>query len=186
MTVVHADESHDRYCGAVTRSDTSCLRPAGWGTPHPGIGACKLHGGCMPNHIKHAEKVQLAVVAEQYGLPREIDPTAALLEELHRTAGMITFYELAVIDDRAVSRETMLGEQPSFAVRQLMIERQHFAKLAADCVRLGLEERRVQMIERDARAVAQAIRGILGDLGVADDPRTPEVVRRHLALAAGS
>lgn len=186
MTLVATDTAHDNHCGALTRSETHCLRPAGWGTPHVGIGRCKLHGGNTPSHIQSAEKVQLAVVAEQYGLPREIDPTAALLEELHRTAGMITFYELTVIESETITESTQFGEQPTAAVKLLAAERTHFAKLAADCVRLGLEERRVQMIERDARAVAQAIRGILGDLGVADDPRTPEIVRRHLALAAGS
>lgn len=34
-------------CGAKTRRrGTPCLRPAGWGTNHPGTGRCKLHGGC--------------------------------------------------------------------------------------------------------------------------------------------
>lgn len=33
-------------CGAKTRKGTPCLRPAGWGTNHPGTGRCKLHGGC--------------------------------------------------------------------------------------------------------------------------------------------
>jgi hypothetical protein len=28
-----------------------CTRPAGWGTPHPGEGRCKLHGGSTPTGI---------------------------------------------------------------------------------------------------------------------------------------
>jgi len=39
-------------CGAKTKKDgTPCQRPAGWGTDHPGVGKCKLHGGASP--IKH-------------------------------------------------------------------------------------------------------------------------------------
>lgn len=39
-------------CGAKTKKDGSpCQKPAGWGTDHPGIGKCKLHGGASP--IKH-------------------------------------------------------------------------------------------------------------------------------------
>jgi hypothetical protein len=35
-----------RYCHARKRQGAGlCTRPAGWGTPHPGIGRCKLHGG---------------------------------------------------------------------------------------------------------------------------------------------
>ena len=40
-----------RVCGGKTRQETSaplCQRPAGWGTSHPGMGRCKLHGGASP------------------------------------------------------------------------------------------------------------------------------------------
>src|SRR6056297_3141188 len=39
-------------CGAKTKKDGSpCQKPAGWGTDHPGVGKCKLHGGATP--VKH-------------------------------------------------------------------------------------------------------------------------------------
>ena len=43
------NQVHDKnyeICGAKTKRGTPCLRPAGWGTNHPGTGRCKLHGGC--------------------------------------------------------------------------------------------------------------------------------------------
>lgn len=41
-------EPHDR-CGATAkRTRQPCQRPAGWGTDHPGLGRCKLHGGATP------------------------------------------------------------------------------------------------------------------------------------------
>jgi len=62
MTLPDTIEAHDDvlpqgyYCGARTRtesngSDGTCTQRAGWGTDHPGIGRCKLHGGASP--VKH-------------------------------------------------------------------------------------------------------------------------------------
>ncbi len=45
-----------RICGSKTRQVQSkpyCHRPAGWGTTHPGVGRCKLHGGCSPMGPDH-------------------------------------------------------------------------------------------------------------------------------------
>lgn len=45
-----------RICGSKTRQSLSnpyCQRPAGWGTYHPGVGRCKLHGGCAPMGPDH-------------------------------------------------------------------------------------------------------------------------------------
>lgn len=35
-------------CGAKTRAGNPCQLHCGWGTPHPGHGKCKLHGGSSP------------------------------------------------------------------------------------------------------------------------------------------
>lgn len=48
-------------CGAKTRASGGhpCGLPAGWGTNHPGVGKCKLHGGAStgaPKKNKNAEK----------------------------------------------------------------------------------------------------------------------------------
>lgn len=46
MTTPAATPPHDDgCCGAKTRSGTPCTQRAGWGTDHPGVGRCKLHGG---------------------------------------------------------------------------------------------------------------------------------------------
>jgi hypothetical protein len=45
-------------CGRPTRqTGKPCTQTAGWGTDHPGEGACKLHGGCTP--IKHGRYSQI-------------------------------------------------------------------------------------------------------------------------------
>ena len=56
---------------------------------------CRVHGGTAQQVRQRAaaraaeEKAERAVVT--YGLPREIDPAAALLEEVHRTAGHVAW-----------------------------------------------------------------------------------------------
>lgn len=46
--------AHGAICGRTKRSKedpSPCRKTAGWGTAHPGVGPCKLHGGNNP--IKH-------------------------------------------------------------------------------------------------------------------------------------
>jgi len=48
-------------CGARTRSGEPCRQAAGWGTDHPGVGRCKLHGGATPRglqspHFRHGPR----------------------------------------------------------------------------------------------------------------------------------
>lgn len=45
-------------CGATTRSETKCQRPAGWGTDHVGQGRCKLHAGCSPIKSGRYSKIE--------------------------------------------------------------------------------------------------------------------------------
>jgi hypothetical protein len=40
----------------------TCLRPAGWRTPHYGVGRCYFHGGMQQSHLIHGAKV-LATIA---------------------------------------------------------------------------------------------------------------------------
>lgn len=50
-------------CGARNRNrEGNCRRPAGWGTDHPGVGRCKLHGGCSLRGKDHPGYVHGAYV----------------------------------------------------------------------------------------------------------------------------
>lgn len=82
-------ERESRYCGARKRQgEGTCTRPAGWGTNHPGVGLCKLHGGSMPVHQAAARRVisqQVATRAvEEWGLEVETTPQEAVLRQLGR------------------------------------------------------------------------------------------------------
>jgi len=68
-------------CGQKKRdgSGTFCKRPAGWGTSHVGFGSCKLHGGCAPGPVKHAEKQR--ALWQQF-LIDEMDPSLKVIRQL--------------------------------------------------------------------------------------------------------
>lgn len=60
--------------------------------------------------------------------------------------------------------------------------RARFAKL---CLDARIDDRLISIAEDQAQQFAHAITGILADLGVADNPEVPRVVRKHLTLLTG-
>lgn len=186
-------------CGATKRSGGPCTRPAGWGTSHAGTGACKLHSGSTPNGIKAAAKQQAAKAVAVYGLPVEVDPHTALLDELHRTAGHVAWLGDLISSGRMTAEQnptsrvrkvrldqgTLAGDIPLVWVSLYREERLHLARVAKTCIDVGIEERRVRVAEQTGQLLAGVIRGVLTDLGVADHPEAPAIVRRHLMLVGG-
>ena len=65
-------------------------------------------------------------------------------------------------------------------------ERERCANFATKAVAAGLAERQVRLAERQGELLAQVIRGVLDELGLSAEQKqlVPEVVRRHLVLAA--
>jgi hypothetical protein len=91
----------DRYCGARKRQgEGTCHRPAGWGTDHPGVGRCKLHGGTTPSHRAAAERTRreqaASVAIAKLGLAVVVDPQQALLDLVHEAAANVAFYRMLV------------------------------------------------------------------------------------------
>lgn len=80
-------------CGAVKRdgSGDTCTQAAGWGTDHPGIGGCKLHGGSTTNHRRAARNEQARRDVIEFGLELDISPAEALLQEVRRSAGVVAW-----------------------------------------------------------------------------------------------
>jgi len=131
-----------------------------------------------------------AEMVVSYGLSREIDPHSALLEELHRTAGHVAWLGMRVaeLEESAMKAPVGGGQggfpsiEPHVWIRLYQEERRHLASVAKDCVKVGIEERRVRLAEGQGEMIAQVLRGVLEDLGVGDDPAIPGIVRRHLML----
>lgn len=203
------DPKADTHCGAETRAGTGCRRPKGWGTNHAGVGRCKLHGGASPqaevSGVVHLAKREAGVM----GVPIDnLRPEEALLECIRITGGEVQYASERIAElapDEAVGpvvstrplKEEKGAENPDLrvyeegppalhiwiAVRHQAMDRLvNYTKVA---IAAGLEERRVKLAEAQGQLIAAAVQGILKDLGVADNPETPGVVRRHLTLMAG-
>lgn len=187
-------------CGGKRRAADSegkpCTRPAGWGTPHPGTGRCKLHGGSTQSHTAAARVVLAEQAVVTFGLPREIDPRDALLEEVYRSAGAVDWLSAQV---RALASEQVVwgkAEETTDDVKykagvnvwvQLhQQERAHLVRVAKEAINAGIEERRVRLAEQQGAMLAGVIKNILGDLNLSPEQqgRVGEIVPRHLRAVA--
>ena len=83
-------------CGAATRSGGACGKPSGWGTPHRGSGRCSLHGGSTGTHRAAAQVEQARSLARTLGMPLEVDPKEAILQQVHSRAGQAAFWRARV------------------------------------------------------------------------------------------
>lgn len=151
--------------------------------PIKGGAVCRTHGGSAPQ-VKAAAEARLlhrraVLEAETLGLPREIDPHTALLEELHRTAGAVQWLA-AVISD--LERGHVAGD--SVWLRLYADERDRLVKVAKTCVDVGIEERRVRLAESAGAQLAAVVRAVLDRLQLSDEQRllalqvVPEEFRR--------
>jgi len=191
------DLKDEGKCGARTKAQDLCRKGAGWGTDHPGFGACKLHGGNMPNHIRAAQLHEAAEAVQYYGLPRDVDPFDALLEELARTAGHVDWLRMQVgtltdsdlINPVGTAGPTESGAiqtpryEPHAFVRLYQEERDHLTKVAATCIKVGIDERKIEIAERQGALIAVVLNGVLKELGI-DPESAQEILRKHLAMAA--
>lgn len=155
------------------------MRPAGWGTDHPGIGTCKLHGGCLPNHQIAAARRQ-AMVAFHH--PRPVDPATALLECVQLAAGQVAYAGSQL--DR-LETEGQAGLETNKALfwqttQNEAIDRlARYSKMALDA---GAAEKQVRIAERWGAELAEVVKAVFRDLELTEEQEVcaPEIVRRHL------
>lgn len=184
MTAATSNNGRDkgRYCGAKKRqSEGTCTRPAGWGTEHPGIGRCKLHGGKTPDHNKAANVIKAERAVATYGLPRAIAPDQALLEEVHRTAGHVAWLHQLIgnLEQTGLTQRAENGTtSPAVWMKLYQDERAHLVKVAASAIAAGIAERQVKLAEQQGALLASAVQRILDALELTPQQRAkvPEVV----------
>ena len=157
-----------------------------------------MHLGCTPPHRKAAQRQIAEQAVATYGLPREIAPHDALLEEIDRTAGAVTWIAgiIRQMDPDSVvwgrSKVTVGRERSAEARAGISIwvqlyqrERRHLVEVSRTAIAAGIAERQVRLAEDHGRLIAEVIRGVLEDLGVADRPEVPEIVQRRLFAIEG-
>lgn len=169
---------------------------------------CPAHGGAAKNvRAKATERVQQAKAIKAlvtYGIPRQVDPFAALLEEISRTAGHVDWLKTVVEKLTAkelvwsrTSTETKIGGGPtgdyltdtqSAAVNQWLAlyqsERIHLVHVCKTAIGCGLAERQVQLAESQGALIAEVLRAVIGDPELGLSPERQEVAlgvaSRHL------
>jgi hypothetical protein len=163
-------------CGAHARSTGGpCKRGAGAGTSHKGWGRCSNHGGNSPNGQKFAERLAAEAAAERLGLPVSTTAAEALQDGLDRANGLVVWLvsRLQALDpadltwglaQRRIRQPTTPGGQPQVEVVQtsrvhplfLLWERgeMRLTRLAEAMARLGIEQHRASVMERDGAAIS--------------------------------
>ena len=182
-------------CGANTKRGAVCGKPAGWGTPYR-HGRCKLHGGATPTHLRAAQRREAERAVELFGLPREVDPHEALLEEVHRAAGHVAWLGEVVgdLDKNEVVHGIVRTVQHPDGTRTVEARaginvwvklyreaRDRLVWVAKAAIDAGVAEHQVRLAEGQAQQLAQLMRAILTDLGHDPaDEQVREVVRLRL------
>lgn len=193
-----------QQCTATAKSSgRQCAQPA-----VPGAVVCRVHGGSAPQ-VKAAaqrrvEAAQQERLALAFGAPRDVEPGMAILEEIHRTAGLVDWYAARILDldpdsdPRVLSwgrvsesskqagafpgTDTTWSAAPPVLLELWMRERKHLVEVCAAALKAGVEERRVRLAESQGALVAAAIRRILEalDLSGAQWDLVGTVVPREL------
>ncbi|MFB4306936.1 hypothetical protein [Actinomadura sp. GTD37] len=169
-----------------------------------------MHAGQSAELSMHRGRAALA--AATYGVPIEVDPGQALLEEVHRTAGHVAWLASVVAElDRdevvwgvaeEVDRPAVYGRDgdqiggglevkrkatPNAWVLLYQQERQHLARVAKAAIDAGVSERVVQVYEQIAGSYVQVLEQVLDDLQLTAEQRArvPQVVQGRLQALTG-
>lgn len=193
MTATSPAVDHGRYCGGPKRQgEGTCTRPAGWGTPHPGVGRCKLHGGSTSSHVVAAERAATKAAVARLGLPREVDPHTALLEEVHRCAGAVEWLGLIVgaIEEGDLvwgdAKKITQGDGTAVTsvagvntwIRLWQDERDRLVRVSKVAIDAGVDVRRVELEQARVSMQAAGVRAGMDALGL--EPGQREVFVRAM------
>jgi hypothetical protein len=173
-----------KICGATKPNGDPCAHAPGWGTDHAGTGRCKYHCGATPTGKKSAQTEQARQAATTFGLPIETTPQAALVDEIHRTAGHVAWLGDQV---QQLSVGQLTGEwhtRGAVLTALYETERKHLVRVCSEAIKCGVAEAQVRFAEAQGALLAEAVRAILTELEVINDPRAPEVVYKHLRAIA--
>ena len=194
-----------KRCGQCGQPHAACTahrrdgQPCGM-KPVKGLRVCRMHGGSTKRAKAKSERKQAedqahaAVVT--FGLPREIHPAMALLEEVHRTAGHVAWLEVKIrqlgdddlvwgmtrIKEGGDDRGTTYEAKPNAWLVEYRTERKHLVDVCSAALKAGVDERRVRLAEDQGMQLGRVIQAILRDLQLtpAQQALVGEVVPRHI------
>lgn len=178
-TIVPA--GHER-CGARTRSGSPCAKPSGWGTSHPGVGRCKLHGGSTPTQVAGAvvvmEERRARSLLARLEQPEPIEhPVIELLKLAAEVTEVTRIFRERLNELPSLQTIDSLGTERERAVVLLYeraLDRQ--AKLLTDMAKLDLADRALRINEATASRIMQGVVEALHRSGLGEHEGT---FRRH-------
>jgi len=183
----------ERRCKARSnRTGQQCARK-----PIAGGDVCASHGGRAPQvkaaATRRLEQEAAADAVRIYGLPRTIAPDDALLEEVHRTAGHVSWLSSVVgeLESKDRLRQYATGEggtrweRPAVWVELYQAERKHLVNVCKAAITAGIAERQVQLAERQGELVGELLRVAIEAAQLTPTQRDAAytAVRSRLALA---
>lgn len=194
------DPPVDGRCNAAARSRPGgrCRRRAGAGTDHLGVGNCSNHGGKTPSGQAYGQKLMAEAAAATYGLPIEISPTDALMQEVWRTQGHVTWLGkiVSTIEQDGLVwglAEDVVGGKnhgktfkaaPNVWLNLYREERKHLAAVTRDAIKAGIEQSRLELEQQRAAAISTAFFGTLDALGLTEEQRAQALELFPAALEA--
>lgn len=173
MSCGRCDLPHER-CAGHNRLGLPCRL---W--PLAGQRVCGMHGGKAPKALAAASRRLEAVAAtnavRSFGLPVEVDPHTALLQELARTAGAVAWLDAVVrgIKPKDVTWGktqvkrggddwgTTSAAGVNTWVQLWQVERRHLLDVSKACIAAGIEERRVELETARVALVAKGAEKLL-------------------------
>ena len=176
---------YGKKCGAKLRPprEGTCSQPAGYGTPHLGIGRCKFHGGASPNGIKAAAKEMSMAAAMETGI--ETDSETFLDTSLDLVAGEVHFcLERMARIRRHDEQFDATPRKPYWMWNNIKNEAlDRGVKFAHMTLSAGFEERRIQVAEIYGRLMALKIEAICESLQLtnAQQKQLPKILEAELS-----
>lgn len=180
---------HGRWCNNPKRQGPGlCRKPAGWGTNHPGIGACRLHLGNVRNHRTAAANEQAQRQLARLDLPPVNDPLTALAD----IAGQVVGFKDVVADRvNALSAIRFTDDKGAEQLRSevALFERalDRCEKFLTSMARLNIDERLAAIEQQKVDMVTAALSAALAELGLTEDQQreASDGISRRLRVVAG-
>lgn len=197
------DDGH-RCTGKSKRSGTRCKKAA-----CVGLDKCATHCGLSTEDRKaRAERFlaeqQASKAVVTYGLPRDISPTDALLEEVRYSAGHVAWLREKVreLEDQDLvwgkseevdrvggefpGTDTTHAAKPNVWLELYYRERKHLLEVTKTAISVGIEERRVKLAEAQGALVAEVFRRVFARMDLTKDQsaRAPLIVSEELRRVA--
>lgn len=176
---------HERCSAHINGTDTPCRA-----YPMPGLEVCRFHGGgtkmARAAGRRRVRQAELTKLATEFATLEDTTPTEALLREVQRSAGLVSYYSERVQELEQRDRDLLTvglevrehgiaatGEEVDVTttshdyniwMRLFNEERDRLVRMSSAALRAGIEERRVRLAEQQGSIVAEAIRNILSAL----------------------